>query len=184
MKQELERLEHLISRRIDGEIGEAEQHELNKLLIRSPEARRLAEVIERQDGLVRSALDDLLGKPLANPLDCERAGALAGAPLARVRFWPMATAAVLALSIGTSLYLGVNPSGGVVARHTQAAGASIPVDPMMAGMQMLDGNEGPRLERRAVSHDVIAVLGEDGRTVYLFERNRTRTATSPFGDDL
>ena len=45
-----ERTELLINRRLDGELGEDEALELNKRLIRSPEARRLLEEYSRIEG--------------------------------------------------------------------------------------------------------------------------------------
>jgi anti-sigma factor RsiW len=51
-----ERTEHLISRRLDGEITGEESLELDRLLIRSPEARTWMEACERQDRLAAETL--------------------------------------------------------------------------------------------------------------------------------
>ena len=44
-----ERTERLITRKLDGELTEAESLELDKALVRSPEARSLLEDYERTD---------------------------------------------------------------------------------------------------------------------------------------
>jgi len=51
-----ERTEQLVTRKLDGELTGAESHELNKLLIRSPQARALMEEYERADALAGEAL--------------------------------------------------------------------------------------------------------------------------------
>jgi len=51
-----ERTERLINRRLDGEITEEESLELDKQLIRSPEARAYLEDLQRQDVLAGQAL--------------------------------------------------------------------------------------------------------------------------------
>jgi len=55
-----ERTEHLISRKLDGELSEDEALELNKLLIRDPEARGLMEDYARMDRQVGEAVRAVL----------------------------------------------------------------------------------------------------------------------------
>ena len=56
-----ERLERLISRKLDGELTEAESLELDKLLIRSPEGRAILEEQEQLDLLASESLRTALG---------------------------------------------------------------------------------------------------------------------------
>lgn len=56
-----ERMEQLISRKLDGELSDAESLELDKLLIRSPEGRAFLEEQEKLDWLARDSLRTVLG---------------------------------------------------------------------------------------------------------------------------
>ena len=80
-----ERVEHLINRRVDGELTGAESLELDQLLVRSPEARSLLEEYERTYALAREALGSAFGR---NDCSEERAGEWARTAVWRVRSWP------------------------------------------------------------------------------------------------
>jgi len=58
-----ERTEQLISRKIDGELTEPESLELDKILIRSPQARAMLEQQERIDALAGETLQAFLDTP-------------------------------------------------------------------------------------------------------------------------
>lgn len=184
-----DRLERLISRRLDGEITQAEDLELNKMIIRSPEARRLSEDLQREDDLLGAALREALSaEPAAMPSMRTRK------PYpyrVRVRRWPVSVAvaaAIAAFVLGPS-HLGLwGP-----AQDAASSPRAITSDPVRTAGQAgaissgppVAGDAGvPGYRRRAVDRNVLGVLGEDGKTLYLLEMNRTRTATVPLGGDL
>lgn len=180
MTRDNERLELLLTRRLDGELAESEELELNKCLIRSPEAQRLARTLEEQDRLVHRVLNEWLkdvGDRVSPPERLEWPDARLRL---RLRWWPAVSAAMLAVSVGVSLFFGVaaprptNPS--FASASPPAAAAAFDV-----GVEL---PETPHVRRNAVSRDVIGILSEDGSTLYLLERNHTRTAVVPFRDDL
>ena len=62
-----ERTERLINRKLDGELTEAESLELDKRLIRSPEARALLAERQRLDALAAESLQMALAGPERGP---------------------------------------------------------------------------------------------------------------------
>ncbi len=187
MTNDQDRLELLISRRLDGEISEADELELNKRLIRDPEAHQLAEAYERQDRAVGAVLREMLG---GEPTHLHRLLDEAQPPVRigmRRGPWSLAAAAALMFSIGTSMYFGVQgpavAGSNAMIPNTVEASAFGTVTGADADRAAFTSDE-PHLQRQAVSRDLIGVLSEDGRTIYLFERNRQRTTVVPFGDDL
>lgn len=181
MTRDNERLELLLTRRLDGELAESEELELNKCLIRSPEAQRLARTLEEQDRLVHRVLNEWLqdvGDRVSPPERLEWPVARLGL---RLRWWPAVSAAMLAVSVGVSLFFGVAappPSPHLAAASAAPPAAAAAFD---VGVEL---PETPHVRRNAVSRDVIGILSEDGSTLYLLERNHTRTAVVPFRDDL
>jgi anti-sigma factor RsiW len=184
-----DRLERLIGRRLDGEITEAEEHELNKMLIRSPEARRLSETCERQDGLLGSVLrEDLGGIGSRAPTRANAVRAFRG-----VRGWRrsagFAAAAAVVLAVGAAVWLDSLLAGNRAREAVSGAGdqdvgvraASPIIDPVWASN---DGMDIPHERRRATNHDLFGVVGEDGKTVYLLELGHTRTTLVPRGGEL
>ncbi len=184
-----DRLERLITRRLDGEMTEAESYELDKLVIRSREARQQLEAAQRQDDLVRSVLQELVSDAPAVVPSVERPRA----PVYRIRVrrWPLplAVAAAVVFLIGGPAYLGQVASK---RPSLPAGGAASPEPVTVAGLPSvaapvageIDPPEVPHYRRRALDRDVFGVVGEDGKTVYLLELNRERTGVVPVSGDL
>ncbi len=181
-----DRLERLITRRLDGELTEAEELELNKLLIRSPEARRLLEDYQRQDALVTAALRETLsGAPSMVPLADGPCGASQPKRMPWLR--PLAVAASIGLVAGLGAYFAADlwsragaADGHASPPHVIIAANPPAVTPVDSGA----GGHEPVYRRQAVDRDILGVLGDDGKTLYLMEINRTQTASEPVGADL
>lgn len=182
-----DRLEHLISRRLDGELTEAQEHELNKWLVRDPEARCLLDLYEQQDAAVGAALEAALGRA-PHSVSADGLNVAGFAPPRRFRqwLWPTAAAAAVLLVFSVSLRLlpwsadrpgtsqpGLTPSGPVVVSPSSDGD---PAEPTLVEWTDVDAL---REHRRDRSRDVFGVLGPDGRTLYLLEMNRTQTTVLP-----
>jgi hypothetical protein len=200
-----DRIESLIVRSLDGELSEDEQLELDRAVLRAPEARRLKEHYERIDALASAALDEAVGDqpPAFDPMALTGKG---GAPrtgsgqrsLTAARhhwaWWLMpgaiAAAILAALFIPTAL-LEPAPQQSQVsvpagAQHTipEVVSSSRP-SKLPEVRPVLDA---PRTIKRKTDRQYIGVLGEDGR-IYWLEIDRIRTikglkpeAKGAFGD--
>ena len=62
MKQINQKIEKLIVRSLDGALTEQEQLELNRELIRNPDARQIMEQYQRIDNVAIEALDQVIGQ--------------------------------------------------------------------------------------------------------------------------
>ncbi|UCF33220.1 MAG: hypothetical protein JSV78_12895 [Phycisphaerales bacterium] len=200
-----DRIENLIVRSLDGELSDDEQLELDRAVLRAPEARRLKEDYERIDALATAALSEAVGDqpPAFDPMvltgeegAARKAAGQRSVAVARHHWawWLMpgaiAAAILAALLIPTSL-LGpeVHQPQAFVPATTQhmipeVASSSRPselpeVRPVL---------EAPRKIKRTTDRRYIGVLGEDGR-IYWLEIDRIRTikglkpeAKAAFGD--
>ena len=181
-----ERTEQLITRKLDGELTEGESHDLNKLLIRSPQVRALMEEYERADALAGEALRAAFERE-ASPDD--RAAQLAPAAASRRRWRApprgitMAAAAALAVIVGGGLAHWLMPPDMLTPSDPARVGPYQP--PVVAGAAPVEDNsvtvviEGPRVRDQRVVRDVFGVFDEETQSVYLLEASRTRTNVVP-----
>lgn len=196
-----DRLERLISRKLDGELTVEQSRELDGILARDPSARRLLDEHRRLDDLAKSALGAQfdLSNTAVRPV---RAGglrlAIAGAVLA--------AAAVVLLSFLPDLLrwspTGADRRGGKgsgpndVARVPDAPGV-YPRNDFNAGVgrpQFVDFNPDyghadylPRVRNRDVMRDLIGVQTKDAKNqdvIYIFERNSLSTKIKPITGDF
>jgi hypothetical protein len=182
-----ERIERLIVRKLDGMLTEDEELELDRILIRSPEARRVYEEYRRIDDLAAQSLASLFpegGKagiggvpPIPRPMEV---------PARRSRSYHKAWWALTGLAaacLAALLYL--NPSHGPaepVARTGWGnAGADIrggDVGGSKNGLEKVPVGFPGGVTDRHVDREWIGVRGNDGN-IYWLEVTRTRTSTRP-----
>jgi len=181
-----ERTEQLTNRKLDGELTEVESLELNRMLIRSPEARTLLDEYERTDDLAASAM----------------AAVLAGRPEhahhpAEIRTWTttgqrwrwrsrrglgVAVAALIAVMIG-------GLPNGRLGSDVSPRYPSDSIAPIEAGVMPFDwaGSvpvmEGPRQEKEQIQRNVIAVYDPRTQRVYLLEIDQIRSMSVPFQEN-
>ena len=177
-----ERTEQLVNRKLDGELSEAESLELNRALIRSPEARALLEEYARTDGLATEALAAVLSegsRPVHHPAEI-------AAWVGPGRQWwircrrglGVAVAAAIAALVAGLPGGRVGPVApedyGPPGESTVQAGVSPFVQ---AGAQPVV--EGPRRLNEQIHREVIAVYDEETQSVYLLEMDQVRSKTEP-----
>jgi len=177
--------ERLINRRLDGELGESESLELDKLLIRSPQVRALAEEYERNGAAaaeaLRAALDDA-GSPTDRAERLARTVTARRWPWRAVRRRAAVAAAVLGVIIGAgAVYRLAAPEASVT---PEPAGIEVanPVavnKPAPAGDKTPVEIEHPRRREQRVVRDIFGVFDEETQSVYLLEANRTQTSVVP-----
>ncbi len=182
-----ERVEHLVSRSLDGELTEAESLELNRLLIRSPEARALMEEHERTGTLAGEALRAAFADGASSD---ERAGQLARAAVSRRRPWPaMRRAPAVAAAVLVGMIIGGGAGHWAATRAIPAAPEPAGIDPahppLVAGAVPVEDDssaivvEGPRRHEQRTVHDIFGVFDEETQSVYLLEASRTQTNVVP-----
>lgn len=186
-----ERIELLINRRLDGDLAEDESLELDRELIRSPEARRVLEESQRIDALTVDTLDRLLDADEAPHLRAADGVVSAAARRATRRRLDGAigvAAAVLLVMASTSL-LPQNgqrrgSSGGTTAQVADTTGFVGPAAEPDAGPAampypvVIDNTAGPRRQHQRIDQNVIAVVDPETQTVYVLEIERARDSTS------
>ena len=181
-----EHLERLMTRSLDGVFTEDEELELNRELVRNPEAHRLMAEYRAVDELAAAALDRAVAgeAPKFDTATWARAvPARRGSWHARGWLWlaPGAiAAALLALIVPRPSLTSVKP-----APLARVSGVSTPgraVRPLFNGGQpelMRSVRSTPAIHRNT-GRDIIGVLGDDGN-LYWIEVERTRTVTLPAG---
>lgn len=190
-------IEKLIVRRLDGELSEDEQLELDRELIRNPAAQRLMEEYKRIDDLAAAALDHALGddRVSLDPADLpvRQAGRKPAGAFRRRRQvsnltyafrWlvPGAAAAAL-LAILVARFPLTPPSDSSLAERDRMAANGVTHAPQVAspqpGIMREVGTAGPRTGiRRDTGREIIGVVGEDGN-IYWIEVERVRTIKRP-----
>ncbi len=178
-------IEKLIGRRLDDQLSEDEQLQLDRELIRSPESRRLMERSEQTDHMASSALREALdGGPVA--IDLEGLPAQQGPSPARTGTWmwrliPGAMAAAMLALVFSRFPLAPAPSERPRANGHQPIHSVVPDSPYRFGV----GNDVPMRRvstrpsvKRASGRDVLGVIGEDGN-IYWIEVDRSRTIRRP-----
>ncbi len=189
-----ERIELLITRKLDGTISDEERLELDRAVMRSPEHRRVLEESERVDALCAEALAEefnggvrSVGDVTVQHRRSERSG----------WYWwclPGAMAACLGLIVVSGWFAneeGERPSfvdqQPVPATRTPSVGPAFESGPSQSANGI--GRPGP-IRRVSTGADVMnrhrdtsvyGIVGEDGR-IYLIEIERTRTYHYPFGN--
>jgi anti-sigma factor RsiW len=168
-----ERTEQLISRRLDGEITEEESLELDKRLIRSPEARTYLEDQERINALAAESLRAALAPgdtPLPRKLESADWPARVGLWRRYLRPATAVAAVIVVAALVASLPFGRSQPSAVMpltanndpgaSRQTAPPGITIPVDSNWSGLP------------GAGRHEVIGVYDDDTQSLYLLEMSR------------
>ncbi|UCE60846.1 MAG: hypothetical protein JSU63_03670 [Phycisphaerales bacterium] len=181
-----EHIERLIVRRLDGELTDDEVLELNRELIRNPQARWLLETYERVDGLCETVLAGVVAdKPLSSDPTAGRRIISRNHHPYRYRMWLLASGAVAAALLALVVPL---PSAGPLSDDVQSVAVEDvqPVAPI-ADSPILNENglmrnigmdpHGPRIKRRT-GRDVFGIMGDDGN-IYWIQVDRVRTMRRP-----
>lgn len=174
-------IERLIVRSLDGELGEDEQLQLNRELIRNPEAQRLMEQYKQIDELAGAALHHALSGDRI-PLD---PAALPGReqPQRVVRYhrgwWlvPGAIAAALLAIVVAQFSATPTTEHRLADRNGGAAHTIVPVSDPIPYPADITRNAGTAV-RRSTGRDVFGVVGEDGN-IYWIEVDSTKTFRRP-----
>ena len=185
MSHEDEHLERLVSRSLDGALSADEQLELDRELIRNPEAHRLMERCRAIDELAGAALESAVARPDSEvevPTPSRNASVRRGKPRAFNRGWLLVpgaiAAAILAVVIPRPTF--TNQNGAI----TDASNGRPTTMPIVApngqtgpGDLMLPVSSAPSV-RRHTGRELIGVVGDDGN-LYWIEVERTRTVKLP-----
>ena len=184
-----ERLEYLMTRQLDGRISEAERLELNKTLIRSPEAHRVFDEYQANDALATEALRRVFDPPTpasAEPpiLDVTVRSRWRGWSVMRPLF-VAAAAIVLAVMIrGIPWTTNDGPAQGQQAQVVSATPGPAET-PAMADARPESKGESPqnmltpRYAHEYMPRDFLAVLDDQSRNIYLLEMDRPRMGIVP-----
>ena len=178
--------ECLISRHLDGALSEDEELQLNRTLIRDPDARRERDEYVRIDALASVALDRFLGAGVEFDVETLPQRVDSGPPRGIHRGWWLGTgavaAALLAMVLAQTPLALRNPS-----QQVEGLG-SVPVQvvPSLNGhddsLMQNTATSAPKV-RREHGREWLGVMGEDGR-VYWIEVDRTRTLRQPRRDAI
>lgn len=175
MGEHPDNLERLIVRSLDGELSDEQQLELDRALMRNPEARRMMDDYRAVDVLVEASLSAMADEPrVATPL---RSAAVRGVDARALRIravWlvPGAiAAALLALVIARPAADQLAfPVPDALPKAVWPAHESGMVQPVSSRPSV----------RRATGRDLVGVVGDDGN-IYWIEVERTRTVRLPYG---
>jgi len=198
-----ESLERLIVRELDGELSDQERCELNKWLLRSPEARALLEEYRRYDELaaavVRGQVDRPTGAvridPDPEPRN-ERRGVVAAVWAARI--WRVAAAACVGLVVaGVGWWYGLRrPSASPRPSPEPVPVVAEPQEATTPLLQYVGAEAGgaaarsgrlidlPHVRRRWRWRNILLVPNERRRELLVLEFRRTRTQVIPVCGDL
>jgi anti-sigma factor RsiW len=176
-----DRTEQLVTRRLDGEITEEESLELDKRLIRSPEARAYLEEQCRIDALAGAVLHEVCSPSKADACSPAEAESPLWQPQTRGRGRYLRPIAAAAAAIAVALLVILLPSGRsdpagatpLAARNNQDETAeakqpviTVPVDNSWSGLP------------RAGRHEVLGVYDEATQSLYLLEMSPRSDANS------
>lgn len=183
-----ETIEDLIVRKLDGALSEDEALELDRLLIRSPEARHLYEEYQRQDAAAAKALAELFPPDEVTPVAVSSADRREARPRRRVWVGLSMVAALAACIAVAALFRTSSPSGTEVARSGGEARnvlTKVPVEPAQ-----LDDIQRPLTRVQPAAHEIAGLIdrrvgsdwygvrGSDGN-IYWLQVNRTHTLRRP-----
>ena len=181
-----EDIEKLIVRSLDGELTPDEEHDLNRMVIRDPEARKLYDDYREIDEMARTALGELRhGQP--TDLESVFAGSNERGPGSRragMRFhrgWLMIPGAIAAALLATFIPQPVIPPGNLnkpsiapILNPLVNSDRHRPVN-HVGHMQPVGNAPRTRSDR---GRELIGVVGDDGN-LYWIEVQRTRTIRVP-----
>ncbi len=178
-------LERLIVRHLDSELTEEEELELNRELIRNPEARQLLDDYRRADDLAVVALNRVI--PDNGEVEPGRLTAVA-TPRRRAgyyRAWwviPGAVAAAILALIIPNPSVGPDTNESVMVTDVRPAPLKDITDSRPGGAQEIMRNvstypAGPRIKRNT-GREVFGVVGDDGN-IYWIQVDRIRTMKRP-----
>ncbi|MHC4445390.1 MAG: anti-sigma factor family protein [Planctomycetota bacterium] len=182
-----ERTERLINRKLDGELTETESLELDKLLIRSPQAQALLEEYQQNDTMTAEALQSALSET-----DTSKQITTKWADSAQPKkiWWRYLTAAsAIAAVIVFAVVIKNNP----IKQHTPQPTGHIPAQINTkvgdsATIVDADGTqkltpvliiEGPRRQKEQIMRDLLGVYDQETNSVYLLEADQTQQTIVP-----
>jgi len=187
-----EKIERLIVRSLDGGLPAEDEHELNRELIRNPEARRLFDEYHEVDRLAGGALQGVragrsidLDAVFAAP--CEPSHRSRRLSWSHHRGWLMVPGAIAAALLAMVIARpGLSPS---ITPHIAVPGkrmAPIADSQSPWGVQgqgvIRPVSTAPRI-RSDTGREIIGVVGDDGN-IYWIEVERTRTIRVPASRDV
>lgn len=181
-----ERIEHLISRKLDGELTDDERLELDRALIRSPEHRRMLEESENIDALCADLIRDSVHADPAVPLvspSSQRIHPLPTGPGRRHLWWilPGALAACFAWFAFTPTADGpgllFEPGVPIVKRDPISA-ETIPSPLSVGATPIRQVGTHPSMTDGRRDTGLYRVIGNDGR-LYLIQVDHLRTLRRP-----
>jgi len=182
-----EQLERLINRALDGELGDDARLELDRELIRNPEARRIFAEYQAMDQSAVAGLDRAFGGESKAPAWAgEELAPKQTVPLARRHMsvrWLIPGAIAAALLATVVPYPDLRSPAPTAKRVVTAPTESPLLGRTAQGVlpRTVSSSAGatPAVHRNR-GRDLIGVLGDDGN-VYWIEVERTRTVTLPHG---
>jgi anti-sigma factor RsiW len=175
-------IERLIVRRLDGELTPDEQLELDRVLLKCPEARALLEEYERIDGLASAAVASVVADDREMPARSEPLGQQQPAHGYSRAWWalPAAVAAAIALAalLGVPDVKGpqlVEQPPSAPPKLAQSAVNSVPTTDGLGPVQHAAYGS---TVNRATDTTTYYIVGPDGN-IYVLEQQRVRTARAP-----
>jgi hypothetical protein len=186
-----ERTERLIVRMLDGEITSTERLELDRELIRSPQARALLESYQTIDAASVEVIGRVIGKRDQGHSELVVSSGQPVSVQPRRSNWMLyasALAACLAFAIflgtPTSQQNGASPPPAVAQNTDRQSHQDLALPPPGSAFPQGNGqltpvlhSPGPRLDR-TTDRDVIFMVGSDGR-LYMVEVNRIQEIKLP-----
>ena len=179
-----ERGERLVVRKLDGELSSEEEHELNKLLIRSPELRQLLESYLEQDRLAAEVLAEEVGSSAPPDLESVTAGRGSRGPLRRRTSWAAGSVGgllVACLALFAVLWQpGIVPVQPAGENGINMAGSPAMAWPVGTGEQfqrLPEYLELPQTQEQELARRFIGVYDEQTDRYYILEVRRVCTNT-------
>ncbi len=181
-----ERIEILINRKLDGELSEEDSLELNKLLIRNPDAHALLDEYAVMDRLAAEAIEAELAEPVAR-VSPEQVSQWNKSK--RQWWYSMALISAVAAALTLSVLLSQRaanmndsaalPISGV---HSAQQAAATLTDRAPQGRLVNVGTiplDGRRRQTDSLERDVLGVWDQDSHSLYLLEANEARSTVEP-----
>jgi len=178
-----EDIERLVSRHLDGDLGPDEKLQLDKTILRDPEARRLLEESQRIDALASAALCEAVSDatPAFDPLELTCPKSQTCRPGYRRTWWLMPGAIAAGLMLLFAVRSNVTPlvTEGPMSRSGPVVTRALDEAPDVLEPGMIDlASYGPQRIKRHTDREMIGIVGEDGN-VYWLEIDRVKTLKGP-----
>jgi anti-sigma factor RsiW len=179
-----ETTERLIVRKLDGELSAAEEHEFNKVLIRSPDGRRLLEEYLEQDRLAAEVLAEEVGHSPPG-LREEVAAGLGPPPNPRrtASWWRSSVGGLMVACLALFAVLwrpALLPIPGRGKSGMNLAGSAAAALPVATGeefRQLPEGLQVPQTQERVLDRRLIGVYDQQTDRYYVLEVRRVTTST-------